>query len=69
VQLAFRICARSGEVAPGRADIRGAGAEENVSADEVSAASIREGLSSVIFTASFILVALGVAIWWLKRNA
>jgi hypothetical protein len=62
--------ARSGEVAR-RAELltRGRGAEEIVVADEVSASSIREGLGSVIFTASFVVVALGVAIWWLKRNA
>jgi hypothetical protein len=36
---------------------------------QVLALSLREGLGSLIFTGAFIVVALAVGIWWLKRNA
>jgi hypothetical protein len=37
--------------------------------EETSVEAIKEGLRGVIFTASFIVVAIGVGIWWLRRNA
>jgi hypothetical protein len=37
--------------------------------EEVSVETIKEGLNGVIFTASFIVVAICAGIWWLKRNA
>ncbi len=36
---------------------------------QIAAMSMRDGLGSVIFTASFIAVIIGVAIWWLRRDA
>jgi hypothetical protein len=42
--------------------------EDNVS-DEVSPQTLKEGLNGVIFMGSFIVLSIGVGIWWLRRNA
>ena len=62
-----RASARFGEVAP-TLPARGGGAEDIVSA-EILALGLREGVGSLIFTGAFIVVAIAIGIWWLKRNA
>ena len=38
-------------------------------ASQALALSLREGLGNLIFTGAFIVIAIAVGVWWLKRNA